>query len=206
MEKDKDKGKNKDKQPNYYLNKYDGLREIGRWVSITSKFCAYMIQNSTENSTKRLTTEEFKVLFYLISQLEFNSQNLIEINQINIATALDKHKSSISKTIKKLRELNIIAKKEKKIYMFNPRFIFINGTNDIHNYLKNYEDIENQKFADYRDKQLELQRVAKRNVKIKEKLEQSGITDPNQIQKIIDIQLSPEEIEYALIDYIVKKR
>ena len=23
MEKDKDKGKNKDKQPNYYLNKYD---------------------------------------------------------------------------------------------------------------------------------------------------------------------------------------
>ena len=165
-----------------------------------------MIQNSTENSTKRLTTEEFKVLFYLISQLEFNSQNLIEINQINIATALDKHKSSISKTIKKLRELNIIAKKEKKIYMFNPRFIFINGTNDIHNYLKNYEDIENQKFADYRDKQLELQRVAKRNVKIKEKLEQSGITDPSQIQKIIDIQLSPEEIEYALIDYIVKKR
>ena len=121
---------------NKYSNRFDGIREVGQWTAVTTNFLNFIIKD--EN---RLTGEDIRLLFYLISKLEFNSQNVIEINQNNISIILGRHKTSISKSIKKLKNLNIIAKINKKEYMFNPRYFFINGTRELNTFLINYEKI-----------------------------------------------------------------
>ena len=178
---------------NKYSNRFDGIREIGQWTAVTTNFLNFIIKD--EN---RLTGEDIRLLFYLISKLEFNSQNVIEINQNNISIILGRHKTSISKSIKKLKNLNIIAKINKKEYMFNPRYFFINGTRELNTFLINYEKIEDKQFAEKRKLDKKLAEKIKINERIKSIALKQGITNPKEIQELIDMEDSYNAIKFIL--------
>lgn len=70
-----------------------------------------------------LTGEQYKVLMYLFSRLDFD--NFLKVPQKEISEKLNLHKSNVSKAIKKLVELDVIAvgpmAGHSKTYRLNPR-------------------------------------------------------------------------------------
>ena len=178
----------KEKQP---LNRFTVIKEVGQWSAITTNLLQLLID-------QRLTAEELRLLFYLMSKLDFDSQNIIEINQQHIAIILVRDKSAISKALKKLRELNILAKtkgKNKK-YMFNPRYIFINGARELHNYVNAYEKIEDKKFKKEREELKEIAQQEAIKVRVKNIANHCGITDPKDIKYLMELETYTEAISF----------
>ena len=82
---------------------------IGRKPKITDRwFMAF--QEAIEQLAKDcdLTGEHYRVLFYLLSRLDFD--NYIQITQIDIAEALNMQKTHVSRAIKLLEQKNIILR------------------------------------------------------------------------------------------------
>ena len=81
-----------------------------------------------------LTGEQYKVLMYLFSRLDFD--NFLKVPQKEISEKLNLHKSNVSKAIKKLAELDVIAvgpmAGHSKTYRLNPRIA--------HRGAKNYQE------------------------------------------------------------------
>ena len=81
-----------------------------------------------------LTGEQYKVLMYLFSRLDFD--NFLKVPQKEISDKLNLHKSNVSKAIKKLAELDVIAvgpmAGHSKTYRLNPRIA--------HRGAKNYQE------------------------------------------------------------------
>lgn len=173
------------------LNRFTVIKEIGQWSAVTTNLLQLLID-------ERLTGEELRLLFYLIKKLDFDSQNIIEVNQKKIADDLDRNKSALSKSFKKLKDLNILAKikKDNKKYMFNPRYIFINGTRELHNYINSYEKIEDKQFKEERE---EVEKEAKKeaiNLRVKNIANHCGITDQKDIEYLIELETYTEAISF----------
>lgn len=93
-----------------------------------------------------LTGEQYKVLMYLFSRLDFD--NFLKVSQKDISEKLKLHKSNVSKAIKRLVELDIIAigpmAGHSKTYRLNPR-IAHRGSKNYQETIIQYDDLKNKK-------------------------------------------------------------
>lgn len=84
--------------------------------------------------SKELNGEEFKVLFQLLRELDY--ENLIQVRQIDISKELEIDKSQVSRSIKRLVKLEVILEGPRignsKTYRLNPTFGW-KGTVSNHN-------------------------------------------------------------------------
>ena len=82
---------------------------IGRKPKITDRwFMAFQEAFEFIAKDRDLTDEHRRVLFYLLSRLDFD--NYIQIAQIEIAEALGMHKTHVNRAIKLLEGKNIIIR------------------------------------------------------------------------------------------------
>lgn len=77
-------------------------------------------------ATENLPNQEYRVLMYLMSKLDF--ENYLRITQTKIAEALDMRQANISRAMKGLLERNILITGPKvgtaKTYRLNPRMAY----------------------------------------------------------------------------------
>ena len=82
---------------------------IGRKPKITDRwFMAFQEAFEAIAKDRDLTDEHRRVLFYLLSRLDFD--NYIQVAQIEIAEALNMQKTHVSRAIKLLESKNIIIR------------------------------------------------------------------------------------------------
>ena len=68
---------------------------------------------------------DYKILFYLLSNINYNN-NVSSIKQKDMSEELSIHKTTASKSLRKLEELQYIAKFEKyNGYMINPTIFYV---------------------------------------------------------------------------------
>ncbi|WFF74034.1 replication/maintenance protein RepL [Proteiniclasticum sp. QWL-01] len=68
---------------------------------------------------------DYKIFFYLLSNINYTN-NISSIKQKDISQELNIHKTTVSKSLKKLEELQYIAKVEKfNGYMINPNIFYV---------------------------------------------------------------------------------
>ena len=83
---------------------------------------AFMLESLELLSKLKLTSVELSTLLFLSSKIR-QEDNIVYIKQTEISEELTLDKSNLSKAIKKLRELGLIAK-VKNGYMINPNLIY----------------------------------------------------------------------------------
>lgn len=86
------------------------------WVGVYQEFMRWI-------AVQGLTGEQYNVLMYMMSKLDFD--NYLRITQKNVSEALGIRKENVSRSVKKLVELEILAVGPKvgtsKTYRLNPR-------------------------------------------------------------------------------------
>ena len=91
--------------------------ERGGWFAFFQKSAVYLAQN--------LEKEEFRVLMYMISKLDYG--NFIRVTNKNIQKNLGMKHENVSRAIRKLIDKNVIAVQEwygiSRIYRMNPNFL-----------------------------------------------------------------------------------
>lgn len=96
------------------MNKKKGI-EGGSWVAVFQDMLSWLALQS-------LPQEQYRVLMYLLGKLDF--ANYIRITQTTIAQDLNMHQPSVSKAIKALVALDILAEGphvgNAKTYRLNP--------------------------------------------------------------------------------------
>ena len=90
-----------------------------------------------------LSKEQYRILMYLFSRLDFD--NYLKVTQKDISEKLGLHKSNVSKAIKRLVELDIISvgpmAGHSKTYRLNPR-IAHRGAKNYQNTLVEYDTLK----------------------------------------------------------------
>ena len=72
----------------------------------------------------------FSVYCCMFKKLPINGDNVCQITQAEICETLDIKKSYASRSVRKLIELEVIAKHSNKNYMINPRYTMRNVNDD----------------------------------------------------------------------------
>ena len=72
----------------------------------------------------------FSVYCCMFKKLPLNGDNVCQITQAEICETLDIKKSYASRSVRKLIELEVIAKHSNKNYMINPRYTMRNVNDD----------------------------------------------------------------------------
>lgn len=121
------------KKSDYFLNTYnkngglETMEEVQEIVKIQKRHFKkgefFMMHDSLPDLIikKKYNGTIQRVLFYLLSQLDFNNR-IKTFRQNDLATILNTSQPNISKSLKTLEQDNVILKKELDYY-FNSRFI-----------------------------------------------------------------------------------
>ena len=99
---------------------------------------------TTINAVKKLylsnlSSNEFKILFYLLKKIDKN--NCIRLVQKDIAAEIGSNKYTVSRAISKFKEMDILRKSGVKLYMFNPYFFYSTGATNISFYKNLYNKL-----------------------------------------------------------------
>lgn len=89
-------------------------------TSIKSPFVIAFTDN-LDYLAKILTKTEFRIVFYILSKMEYG--NLISLKQSSISQVLDINKSNVSVSFKKLKEKSILVEDELGNIYFNSNII-----------------------------------------------------------------------------------
>ena len=88
----------------------------------------------------------FRVLLRIVAETSMN--NMININQSDLAREMGLAKSNFNRSLKRLIELEIILEDKKegqsKTYCLNPKYAWRGSTNNHIKALENYEDTQNR--------------------------------------------------------------
>jgi len=77
----------------------------------------------------------------MFKKLPLNGDNICQITQAEICETLDIKKSYASRSVKRLIELEVIAKHSNKNYMLNPRYTMRNVNDDYYILVEKFQKI-----------------------------------------------------------------
>ena len=122
--------------------------ERGGWFAFFQKSAIYLAQN--------LGKEEFRVLMYMISKLDYG--NYIRVTNKNIHKNLNMDHANVARAIRKLIEKNVIAVQEwygiSRIYRMNPNFL--HKGKDIYQTHREYRDLREKVIEKFKIESLEM--------------------------------------------------
>lgn len=126
-----------------YINRRRENRLGGHWVATFQDGLAWMAKQ------EGMTGEQWRVFAYLVSRLDFD--NYLKVSQKDIADELRMQKSHVSRAMKGLVELNVIAvgpmAGRSKTYRLNPR-IAHRGAKNFKQTIIEFDELKKRKQGD----------------------------------------------------------
>ena len=125
-----------------YINRRRENRLGGHWVATFQDGLAWMAEQD-------MTGEQWRVFAYLVSRLDFD--NYLKVSQKDIAEELRMQKSHVSRAMKGLVDLNVIAvgpmAGRSKTYRLNPR-IAHRGAKNFKQTIIEFDELKKRKQGD----------------------------------------------------------
>ena len=125
-----------------YINRRRENRLGGHWVATFQDGLAWMAEQD-------MTGEQWRVFAYLVSRLDFD--NYLKVQQTDICEKLKLKKPNVSRAIKRLVELNVIAvgpmAGRSKTYRLNPR-IAHRGAKNFKQTIIEFDELKKRKQGD----------------------------------------------------------
>lgn len=103
------------------------------------KWFATTINVTDKLYQSNLSSNEFRILFYLLKKIDKN--NCITLIQKDIAEEIGSNKYTISRAVSKFKKMDVLRKSGVKLYMFNPYFFYATGATNITFYKNLYNKL-----------------------------------------------------------------